>query len=331
MANIDDFTLPEATSNVSGRTDVAPRISIILCTHNRSAYLKTAIASILDQGETHWPYELLLIDNCSTDETAAIGRDLETRGALRYIPEPELGLCYARNTGWRAARGEIVAYFDDDAIAEPGWIDAIATAFSHHPRPGVVGGRVIPIWEAERPAWLSDNIALSLTIVDWSPTPKYIPDVRVEWLVGANMAVPRAVLEEVGGFDVRLDRIGTNMLSGGDVYLQRQIIERGHACLYQPDMAIRHLASRARLNQPWFERRYYWQGISDAVMTLITDKPTRGGRLRKGIVALIALAREPQLIWRLLRTTNDPLEFEKRCFALIRVGYVAGLWGRANA
>lgn len=327
----DLASIPKSASNMSGDASASPVISIILCTHNRVDYLRTAIASIIEQGETVQPYELLLVDNCSSDGTPDLGKALAGRGQLRYLHEPQLGLCYARNCGWREARGEFVAYFDDDAIAEPGWIDAIATAFAFSPAPGVVGGKVEPIWEAARPAWLSDNIALSLTIVDWADHPKYIPDVRVEWLVGANMAVPRRILDEIGGFDVRLDRIGANMLSGGDVFLQNAIIERGYPCLYHPAMAIRHLASRARLNKRWFERRYYWQGISDAVMTLISDRPSWW---KRGILAAKAACRllgRPRDLVNLLATSDDPMRFQQRCFTLIEIGYIAGLFGKARA
>jgi hypothetical protein len=121
------------------------------------------------------------------------------------------------------------------------------------------------------------------------------------------------------------------MLSGGDVYLQKEILERGYPCLYHPDMAIRHLAARSRLNQPWFERRYYWQGISDAVMTLIAEKPSRLGRLTRALASAAQLAGRPGDIARLLRRSQDPAEFEQRCWALIRVGYIAGLLGKARA
>lgn len=320
-----------APSNLSAIAEAQPVTSIVLCTHNRAGHLRSALRSIFDQGETRHGYELILVDNRSTDETAALGEELAAMGLLRYVSEPELGLCHARNTGWRQARGTYVAYFDDDALAEPGWIDAVADAFESCPRAGVVGGRVEPIWEAERPSWLSDGIALSLTIVDWADSPKDIPDVRIEWLVGANMAVPRHVLAEVGGFDPRLDRIGANMLSGGDVFLQRTIIDRGYGCYYYPAMAIRHLAARGRLNKAWFEKRYYWQGISDAVMTLINERPSAA---RRGVIAarsLFDLLRRPREIANLLRSSMDPLAFERRCFTLIHVGYVAGLLGKARA
>lgn len=322
---------PVADSNVSARPDAAPRITVVVCTHNRAGHLRSALASLAAQGETAWPFEVILVDNRSTDGTATLGRALEERGVLRLLHEPRLGLCFARNAGWQAARGEVVAYFDDDALAEPGWLDAIAEAFSTVPRPGIVGGRVDPIWEAPRPPWLSDGIALSLTIIDWSPTTKLILDHRVEWLVGANMALPREVLAEVGGFDTRLDRIGSNMLSGGDVFLQKEVMARGYPCLYHPGMAIRHLASRARLTPGWFERRYYWQGVSDAVMTLIAERPSAAARARLGLRAARDLLASRTALARLARRSDDPAEFEARCMALIRVGYAAGLLWAARA
>lgn len=319
-----------AASNLSADPDADPAVSIVVCTHNRARHLVEALRSLFGQGETHATFEILLVDNRSSDETPLFGRELAEKGLVRSIAEPQLGLCHARNTGWKAARGRYVAYFDDDALAEEGWIDAVVEAFDRHPEPGVVGGRVLPIWEAQRPAWLSDAIARSLTIVDWPGGAHVIPDVRVEWLVGANMAIRRDVLEEAGGFDPRLDRIGGNMLSGGDVHLQRAAIERGHACFYFPGMAIRHLAPRSRLRQQWFENRYYWQGISDAVMALVTDHPSRMQRLALAGRALATLLRRPSDLASLARRSENPVQFERRCHALIEVGYIAGMLGKAR-
>lgn len=332
MTTSDD-TIPTSVSpgpsNLSS-SGTAPEISIVLCTHNRADYLQTALSSLFEQQASRATWELILVDNRSSDATPEIGAALAERGLLRYLHEPELGLCHARNTGWRNARGPYVAYFDDDAIAEPDWIDAVAEAFAFDPKPGIVGGRVEPIWQAPRPPWLSDEIARSLTILDWSPEPKYIEDARREWLVGANMAIPRTILEEVGGFEPRLDRTGTSLLTGGDVWLQTQIMARGHPCLYQPAMRIRHLVAEARLDKTWFERRYYWQGISDAVATLLSERLDRGERLSRAMSSLRTLLADPAQLHRLLRRSDDPEAFQKRCLGLIRVGYIAGLLGKAK-
>jgi glycosyltransferase involved in cell wall biosynthesis len=304
----------------------APLVSVIICTHNRAARLGAAIQSVLEQEAAGVPFELLVVDNASTDDTRERVQAL-TAASVRYIFEPELGLCQARNTGWLVARGRYVAYLDDDAVAEPGWLGAIVEAFETSDRAGVVGGRVKPIWERPCPPWLSDEIALGLTIVDWSPSPQVITDLRRQWLVGANMAVPAGVLREVGGFNPRLDRVGSRMLSSGDVYLQKQIMARGYRCLYAPAMAVRHAVPASRLTKPWFRRRYYAQGLSNAMMQLLDGRSSP--RARAGTAARLArcLVASPRSLAALLLPTSDPERFTRKCFACITIGHIAGLAG----
>ena len=307
----------------------APRtISIVICTHNRAGYLSQAIESVINQplpGD-----EIIVVDNGSTDKTRLAVQHFEGRSNIRYVFEPKLGLCHARNTGWRNANGQYVAYLDDDAVASPGWLGAIRDAFTMMPSAGAVGGRVEPIWLGKRPDWLSDEIAMSLTIVDWSNQPKAITDIRTEWLVGANIAFPAKVLAELGGFEPRLGRAGRNLLSGEEIFIQNQIIQHGYSCLYYPQMAVRHLVHASRLNKQWFRRRYYWQGISDAVMYCIQNSPSGKQRLLHALCRARRLFRSPQRFRDFLVSTDDPERFMHMCFLLIEIGYVAALFGLAR-
>jgi len=104
--------------SVSTDTPTVPRISVVICTHNRGFYLRKAITSVLAQDMPASEYELIIIDNKSTDDTAQVVASFAAAN-VRYIHEPQLGLCFARNTGWYSAAGTYVAYLDDDAIAEP--------------------------------------------------------------------------------------------------------------------------------------------------------------------------------------------------------------------
>jgi glucosyl-dolichyl phosphate glucuronosyltransferase len=307
--------------------DSLPLISTVICTHNRADYLEKAIRSVLGQRMSPAEYELIVVDNNSTDATAEFVGRFSHFGNLRYIFEPALGLCNARNTGWRKARGQYVAYLDDDAIAEPGWLSAIKEAFESNPSLGVVGGPAVPIWEVDRPGWLSDDVAVSLAILHWSENPKRIADVRREWLVGANMAVPAAVLFEVGGFHPWLDRVGAQMLSSGDVFLQKKIIERGYVCLYYPAMAIRHHIHQSRLQKEWFARRYYAQGLSDFVMQLIETRPSLKKRFWMALTMVAELILSPRKLSALLLPSNNPKRLTEKYFALIKVGHIAGLMG----
>jgi glucosyl-dolichyl phosphate glucuronosyltransferase len=317
------------SSSVTNKTD--PLISVILCTRNRADLLKIALDSLVAQAYPRDDFEVVVVDNASTDHTPQVISSYDSLGIMRYVHEPDIGLCVARNTGWQSARGRLIAYFDDDAIAEQGWLAAVEAAFAANPSDlGVVGGRVQPMWEGPRPEWLADDIAYSLTIVDWGEERKFITDLSREWLVGANMAMPKHVLAEVGGFHPWLDRVGTNLLSSGDVYLQKEIVKRGYRCMYWPEMAIQHLVTTARLEPRWFLRRYYWQGVSDAVMLLIEQTPSPAERID------IAVARGKRLYGRTARiswplaTPKNKDAFADACFALSDAGFVAGLLGAAG-
>ena len=305
-------------------------LSVIICTRNRAALLKSAIESVVDQDVSRDEFELVIVDNASSDDTAEVARGFQDRVRLRYVREERIGLCLARNTGWRSAVGRYIVFFDDDAIARPGWLTAVKAGFERGGSSvGVVGGRVDPIWQASRPDWLADEVASSLTIVHWG-SEKTIPDIQREWLVGANMALPKSVLSEIGGFHPWLDRVGNNLLSSGDVFLQKQVMLEGYSCLYVPEMAIGHLVPASRLNQRWFLRRFFWQGISDAVMQLIEKQPSPRQRLKLAAARLRCMLRSPTDLATLLFRTDRPDRFKRKCFALIDVGYVLGLLGAAK-
>ncbi len=308
-----------------------PLISVVLCTRNRAELFDKAMASVVAQDFPKSAYEIIVVDNGSSDHTRGVAHRYEAEANVRYLLEERVGLCVARNTGWRAASAAYVALFDDDAVARPGWLAAIADAFARYAGDvGVIGGRVEPIWLAPRPDWLADELAGALTIIDWGPEEKEIPDLRREWLVGANMACPKAVIAEVGGFHPWLDRVGNNLLSSGDVHLEMEIVRRGYRCVYVPAMAIAHLAPPSRLTQAWFAKRFYWQGMSDAVMEIIGSAPSRRRRLALAARRLTHLGCSPQKLRALSAPTTQAARFRAKCLALIDLGYAAGILGAAG-
>jgi glucosyl-dolichyl phosphate glucuronosyltransferase len=305
---------------------MGPLISAVICTHNRARYLKGAIESLLDQDLGADAYEIVVVDNRSTDTTPEVVRGYG--GRVRYIHEPNLGLAHARNTGWRTARGRWVALLDDDAIAHPTWLRAIVEVFETvRPEPGCVGGSVNAIWEAPRPRWVSDELLKSLAIIRWTDAAHAISDLSREWLAGVNLAVARVVLEEVGGFVAELGRSGTRLLSSEDVFLQRQIMATGRAAWYDPRVKVAHRIAAERLRPQWFRQRYYAQGLSDAKMRLLQGRLRAPGRVQAAVREAISLLRRPSEVAALFRRADDPAAFTAHCFALIRLGHIAGLLG----
>ncbi|MEL6468691.1 MAG: glycosyltransferase [Cyanobacteria bacterium J06623_4] len=241
---------------------VAPLISAIICTHNREQYLGAAIDSLLAQ--TIENYEIIVVDNASTDGTAAIAKARLHYPNMRYVYEPKLGLSVARNCGAQAAKGEILAYLDDDAEASRGWLAALLAVFAQHEKVAIAGGKVTLIWppNAQPPAWLSDDLSSGLGAYDLGDELVYIEQPSLTPR-GLNYAVRRSFLDAVGGFDPNLGRVGKNLLSNEEQQLTRMALERDLQVAYVPDAIAAHNVAPARMKPGWFLSRSWWQGISE--------------------------------------------------------------------
>jgi glycosyltransferase involved in cell wall biosynthesis len=305
--------------------ETPPLVSVVVCTRNRSRHLASALRSLVSQDPISPSFEIIVVDNASSDDTPDVARAFGRECRLRHVIETRPGLCHARNRGGYAALGRYVAYLDDDAIASRSWVSAVAEAFALCPDAGAVGGRVEPVWHARRPRWLSDHVARALTIVDWPGEPRILEDLTQAWVVGANMAVRADVFRAIGGFRPQLDRVGAAMLSSGDIFFLKEVIRAGSHCYYYPAMSVEHAVPAARLTKQWFRSRYYWQGVSDAVMELLEAQPTPSGRRRLARGAVARLMTAPSRFLTLL-PTNDPDRFAETCWTLIAIGHAVGLW-----
>lgn len=260
--------------------------SIVICTHNRAAYLDKALAGIelLDFDPDR--FEILVVDNGSTDDTkVCAARHIGGRKAIRYVFEGQLGLSVARNTGWREAKGRYIAYLDDDAIPCSRWLKVAEEVFdAHGDEIGMLGGKVEPIWEAPRPDWLTDNLVGYLSMVDLGESPRFVDEDN--GIVGANMFIPRALLERFGGFAPATGRVGETLLSNEELVLKRNLAREGYRGFYHPEVCVRHHASAERLTRAWFRKRLYWQGRSNAIMLQIEEPKAWPRRATRAAVEL---------------------------------------------
>ena len=283
------------------------RISAIICTYNRSAYLKKAVQSLLDQTLPQEQYKVIVVDNGSTDNTKAIVEGFKQSENLHYIYEPAKGLSQARNTGWQNAQGEFIAYLDDDAIACAEWLQRIVQAFDTvRPQPGSVGGKVIPVWEVERPTWLPKELERLLSIVDWADRPTFLIEDR-QFLSGTNIAYPREIFEKAGGFSTDLGRKASNLLSNEEILLKRQLKRRNLATYYDPDIYVYHHIPAERLTKRWFYRRAFWQGASDAILQHLETYQTENKRryIRRSLSNASLLGVIPRGLVRIILYANS--------------------------
>ncbi len=248
-----------------------PKISAIICTHNRDAYLGAAIDTLLDQDFED--YEVIVVDNGSTDTTRAVVEARLPHPRLRYLYEPTLGLSVARNTGAEAAQGEIVAYLDDDAEASRGWLSALHKVYARHEKLAIAGGKVTLLWPPGRscPPWLSTDMSGSLGAYDLGDE---LVSITQPGLTprGLNYSLRKAFLEEVGGFDLKLGRVGKNLLSNEELFMTQQALQGGWQVFYVPEALVAHNVAPERMVPSWFLRRSWWQGISECYREQVTGQ-----------------------------------------------------------
>jgi glycosyltransferase involved in cell wall biosynthesis len=293
-----------------------PRVSAIICTYRRPDTLPAAIQSLGTQTLAAEEYEVIVVDNNSRDGTAGIVRKHEEDAGfhLRYVLETQPGNSHARNAGIREARGDIVAFMDDDAMAEPDWLRSLIEVHDKVSDAWAVGGKVVPIWGGERPQWLQPSMLRSLSLVDWGDEER--PLKWPERVIGTNISFWKRVFSEIGSFATDLGRRGDLILGYDDTEIQERIHKLGKLVVYTPRAVVRHHVPVERMTKQYFYNRAYGTGRSEAILT------ARSGRaqlLRESLKinrSLLGLCVRP---WRMMKEESrfGQLQFLARRFGFL--------------
>lgn len=304
------------------------QISAIICTHNRDTYLGAAIDSLLAQDFTA-NFEIVVVDNGSSDRTREVVEQRAADPRLKYIFEPILGLSVARNTGAKATSADIIAYLDDDAVASPQWLQVLYSAYENNPNIAIAGGKVTLIWppDIEPPKWISPGLAGNLGAYDLGDSIVYIEQPG-STPRGLNYSIRRSFLEDIGGFDPQLGRVGKNLLSNEELQMTEFAIERGWQVAYLPEALVAHNVAPERLKPSWFLNRGWWQGISECYREQLAGKAGIG-QLQRGSEKFV------RGLYKSLQYITDPAErFDKLVYAYGQIGYlnaaIQGLLFTAN-
>jgi GT2 family glycosyltransferase len=260
MLHIDEQQVETAT--LQPVTPSAPlRTSAIICAYSddRWELLKDCVASLQQQAAP--PHEIILVID-HNEQLAA--RAIEMFRGTRVMRNAEQrGLSGARNSGLRAATGDVVVFLDDDARAAPEWLASIASAFSDAGVVGV-GTNVVPRWETGAPPWFPEEFSWVIGC-SYRGLPREISRVRNP--LGAAMAFRRDALERVGGFTRGIGRIGTLPLgceeTEASIRVRRQV---GGNVLYLPDATVEHFIPVARTRWSYFVSRCWHEGISKGLI-----------------------------------------------------------------
>lgn len=222
-------------------------MTVAVCTRDRPELLARLLHSIA--GQSREPHEVLIVDNAPASERT---REL-VRGKFplcRYVREPVPGLDFARNRALREATGTVLAFIDDDAVAESNWVEATEQVFADNPRIAACMGKVDALsleHEGARLFEANGGFARGSSRIHLPPgagdRPPGAPRPLIAWSIsvgsGVSMAIRQCVLAELGGFDEALD-LGAALPGGGDLDMLWRVLEAGHEIVYEPRVAAKH-------------------------------------------------------------------------------------------
>ena len=266
------------------------RVSVVICTWNRCDLLRRtleSLRSLVVPANQEW--ELLVVNNNSSDATDEVITAFQGFLPLRRVFESEVGLSRARNAGVRAATGELILFTDDDVLVGPNWMMAYLDALKLWPDARYFGGVIRPWFAVEVPDWVKRNqteLAGMLCSLDIGPVSREFPP--GEFPYGLNMAVCRDALS-LASFDERVGRKGHEQLRGSEYSLFRTLRRLGVRGVWVPAAEVRHYIPGCRANF-----RYLWNfysGIGRSAIRLgdACELRSRRALWREGLKALMQI------------------------------------------
>jgi len=251
------------------------KLSIILPSHNPDrARLQRTLAGLRAQTLRQDSWELLVVDNASRPPVGGI-----EGGNARLVVESQLGLTHARRRGFSESRAEFIVMVDDDNVLAPDYLERALALFAAHPRIGALGGRSVPEFETEPPAWAREFDDL-LACRDLGPEPLISSGLRPPGAarneyprcapIGAGMALRRAAVQcwlDASGSDAPPDRQGGDLSSGGDNDIVLSLMRAGWEVGYFPELSLTHLIPAARIAVDYLARLNF--GIQKSWMQVL--------------------------------------------------------------
>jgi glycosyltransferase involved in cell wall biosynthesis len=266
--------------------------------------LRNAILSLKRQTLNAGDYEIIVVDNGSIDLTGnAVHELMKEIPNLRYAYEKTPGLSHARNRGADLARGEVVAFIDDDALAAERWLEALLMGYRAESEVCAVGGKIYPVWPFGRPHWLPPELESCFGKLDLGENLQFVKYPIFPF--GGNMSILRRVILDYGGFSPKLGHRGASLLSCEESEFFCRLSQDDVKVLYVPDAIVYHNVNAGRLSRVWVLKRSFAQGRSDSILEQLTDEGLTRRRLLGRIKA--ALRHSARLSFRCLSELHNPV------------------------
>lgn len=242
------------------------KYSIIIPTYNGSEKLDKCLSHISGLKKTVNDFEVLVIDNGSTDDTLKIAQSYKF---VKYIYDSTPGLHVGRHLGAKKSSGEILCYLDDDSFVTKEWLLGIEETFKN-PEVILAGGNNLPLYEAKPPKWLEyfwqyngyGKFMGQLSLIKLNNKEMRVP----AWFVfGCNFIIRKSALYKYGGFNPDgMPKDFLHLRGDGETALSCKLNEAGIPAYFNPKITIKHLVPASRMTREYFEKRAFAQGISDS-------------------------------------------------------------------
>ncbi|HQS55865.1 MAG TPA: glycosyltransferase family A protein [Sediminibacterium sp.] len=237
-------------------SEYAVSISVVICTYNRAVYIQDAMQSLVSQTIDKQAFEVIIVNNNSTDHTEQVCLDFLAANQdtnFQFLNESKQGASFARNTGAALAKGHLLCFMDDDAVAGKDYLERIVQFFASYPDAGGLGGKIIPKYIPAEPAWMSYYVSSMVGNFDYSPTVAvFSPN---KYPLESNMIIRKKDFDAISGFNTALPGVVGTLRIGGegkDFFLRLKAL--GRVIYYDPAIAVEHVVEVSKLTPEYLYR-----------------------------------------------------------------------------
>lgn len=288
------------------------QVSVVVCTYDDDRFhdFVEAVESLFNQ--TYDQIEIILVIDGNESVYEKTRRKFGEVGNLAVLNNDEnRGLSYSRTRGVEQASGDIIAFIDDDAVAEPDWISELVSAYEQTDAIAV-GGPMSPEWITDRPSYLPEEY-FWLIGVNHEDLREPLGEVRNTF--GSNMSFRSTVFEEIGGFDESVGLTADSQIQADETEFAIRMNQAfGKGMVYQPEAVVRHKIFQSRTDPRWLCERAFWQGYSKYILNTQTRESSKG-REREFINTLVCAAIPERL--RQVATSPSRRDIGQVCMLII--------------
>lgn len=302
----------------------SPHVTVILTAYDpdRFADINEGVESILTG--TYAARDVIVIVDGQEQLSDRLKEIWETQTDVTVISNDEnVGAARSRNKAVKQARGEIVAFFDDDAVADKEWLSELVRCYTEHDAIAA-GGQMEPIWLAGQPEFLPAEFYW-LIGVTYAGFPEEITEVRNTF--ASNLSVKKSVFEEIGGFNSEIGPKGGSLLQSAETdFCARLAAETGNEVLYNPDAKVGHKVYEFRTDPLFLLKRAFWQGVSKRGMQVYSDSKldSETDYLRQLVTSAIPLRLKHILVGERVKSAKQ-LVFLILATACVGCGFLYGV------